>query len=96
MDKPARRRIESPITELFFMLGSLLVLAGLLYALKKSWPTFDPLSLAMLIAIGFLLVVVCERLRILVLEVRAISAFLERMASSLEHRSDPEEPPPRG
>ncbi len=91
MEKRARKRSEPPITELFFILGALLVLAGLMYSIRKSWPTFDPLSLAMLIGIGFLLVVICERLRILVLEVKAIAALLERMASSPELRGGPGE-----
>jgi len=88
MDKPERTRGEPPITEVFFILGAVLVLAGLVYSVKKSWPTFDPLSLAMLIGIGLLLVVVCERLRILVVQVKQIAEHLARMAASPEHRSD--------
>jgi len=89
MDKRAYRRRESVLTEIFFILGSLVILVGLIYTIKKSWPTFDPLALAMLIGIGFLLVVVCERLRVLVVRVGEISENLERLAAFLEHRSDP-------
>jgi hypothetical protein len=80
MDKPARRRGEPGVTEIFFILGALLVLVVLIYSIRKSWPTFDPLALAMLIGIGFLLVVVCERLRVLVREVRT-SPTISIMAS---------------
>ena len=87
MDKPARRRGEPAVTEVFFILGALLVLVGLIYSIKKSWATFDPLALAMLIGIGFLLVVVCERLRILVIDVAEIARHLEQIAS----RPEPEQ-----
>jgi hypothetical protein len=96
MYKPARRRGEPAITEVFFILGALMVLVGLIYSMKKSWPSFDPLALAMLIGIGFLLVVVCERLRILVLEVARIGEHLERMASPPEHRAESGETPAKG
>src|SRR5574341_1948966 len=93
MDKPARRRAEPGVTEIFFILGALLVLVGLIYSIRKSWPTFDPLALAMLIGIGLLLVVVCERLRILVREVRDIADHLELMASRPEDHGVSGEPP---
>ena len=93
MDKPARTRGEPPVTEVFFILGALMVLGGLIYSIIKSWPTFDPLALAALIGIGLLLVVVCERLRILVLEVKEIAESLERMASSSTGRRDQGETP---
>ena len=96
MDKPARRHGEPAVTEVFFVLGALLVLVGLIYAIKKSWPSFDPLALAMLIGIGFLLVVVCERLRILVGEVVRIGEHLERMASTPEHRGESGGTPTKG
>lgn len=96
MNKPARRRGEPAVTEVFFILGALMVLIGLIYSMKKSWPTFDPLALAMLIGIGLLLVVVCERLRILVLEVARIGEHLERMASPPEHRAESGETPTKG
>ncbi len=89
MDKPARTRRESAVTEVFFVLGALLVLVGLIYSIRKSWPGFDPLALAMLTGIGFLMMVVCERLRILVLEVGKIAEHLDRMASAPGSRSDP-------
>ena len=96
MDKPARRRGEPAVTEVFFILGALLVLIGLIYSIKKSWATFDPLALAMLIGIGFLLVVVCERLRILVLQVARIAERLERMATPAESRGESAEMPTKG
>ncbi len=92
-DKPARRRAEPAVTEVFFILGAVVVLIGLIYSIKKSWPTFDPLALAMLIGIGFLLVVVCERLRILVREVQDIADHLKLMASRPEDRGGSGETP---
>jgi hypothetical protein len=93
MDKPARRRGESAITEIFFMLGAVVVLVGLIFSIRKSWPAFDPLSLAMLTGIGLLMVVVCERLRILIREVQGIGQHLERMAARPEHRGGSEQTP---
>ncbi len=84
MDKLARRRAEPAVTEAFFIVGALLVLVGLIYSITKSWPSFDPLALAMLIGIGLLLVVVCERLRILVREALDIADHLRLMASRQE------------
>jgi hypothetical protein len=82
MDKPARTRGEPPITEVFFISGAVLVVIGLIYAIKKSWPSLDPLALATLIGIGLLLVVVCERLRALVKGVAEITRHLERLGPS--------------
>jgi hypothetical protein len=91
VNKTGRKHREPAITEVFFIIGALLVLIGLLYSLKKSWPSFDPLSLAMLIGIGFLLVVVCERLRILVNEVALIAEYLERSSLASEPSAEPGE-----
>lgn len=71
-----RRRGERAITEVFFIAGALVVVIGLLYSIHRSWPAFDPLSLAMLVGIGLLLVVVCERLRIIAREVQIIADHL--------------------
>jgi hypothetical protein len=64
--------------------------------MHPPWPSFDLLALAMLIGIRLLLVVVCERLRILVLEVARIGEHLERMASPPERRAESGETPAKG
>jgi hypothetical protein len=91
VEKSRRKHREPAITEIFFIVGALLVLIGLLYSLKKSWPSFDPLALAMLIGIGLLLVVVCERLRILINEVSLIAEYLERWSLASERSGEPPE-----
>jgi protein-S-isoprenylcysteine O-methyltransferase Ste14 len=69
-------RGEAPIVELFFVLGAILVVVGFLYSVARSWPSLDPLALATLVGIGLLLVVVCERLRTMVHELRALTALM--------------------
>ena len=96
MKKSGRKHREPAITEVFFIAGALLVVIGLLYSLKKSWPSFDPLALAMLVGIGLLLVVVCERLRILVTEVSLIAEYLERSALSSEGSAESGETATKG
>jgi hypothetical protein len=73
------RRRESTITEVFFVAGSAVIVVGLVYSIRMSWPSIDPLSLAMLVGMGLLLVVVCERLRLILKEVEAIAASLDRV-----------------
>ena len=62
--------------EVFFILGVILVLVGFLYSLARSWPSFDPLALATLVGIGLLLVVVCERMRLVLHELRVLNSLM--------------------
>jgi len=73
---PRTPRVEAPIVEVFFVLGAILVVVGFLYSIAKSWPSFDPLALAMLVGIGLLLVIVCERLRTVIRELRTLSTLM--------------------
>jgi hypothetical protein len=76
-----KRRHESPVTELFFVAGTVVIVVGLIYAIHLSWPSFTPLVLAMLVGVGLLLVVVCERLRLILREVEAIAGDLRSLRS---------------
>lgn len=73
---PRTRRVDPPVIEVFFILGAVLVLVGFLYSLARSWPSFDPLALAALVGIGLLLVVVCERMRLVLQELRVLSSLM--------------------
>jgi hypothetical protein len=86
---PRTPRPESPVVEVFFVLGAILVVVGFLYAIAKSWPSFDPLSLAMLVGIGLLLVVICERLRTVVRELRTLTTLMRSAIADAQ-----QEPPP--
>lgn len=74
--KPAPKTTESPVVEAFFILGAVLTVVGFLWSVAKSWPSLDPLALATLVGIGFLLVVVCERLRLAVQELRTLTTLM--------------------
>ena len=82
------RRREDALVEFLFAAGAILVIVGLLYAIRRSWPALDPLSLVMLVGIGLLLVVVCERLRLILRELRELTTLI-RVATA----QAPEEPP---
>ena len=85
--KPPRG--EAPIVEVFFVLGAILVVVGLLYSIARSWPSLDPLSLSTLVGIGLLLVVVCERLRTAVHELRMLNQLMRTaVADSRQEPSD--------
>ena len=43
---------DSPVVEVFFMLGAILIVVGFLYSVARHWPSFDPLALAMLVGMG--------------------------------------------
>ena len=73
---PRTRRLDSPVVEVFFILGAILVLVGFLYSLARSWPSFDPLALATLVGVGLLLVVVCERMRLVLQELRVLTSLM--------------------
>jgi xanthosine utilization system XapX-like protein len=83
------RRGDSPVVEVFFVLGAILIVVGFLYSLARHWPSFDPLALAMLVGIGFLLVVVCERIRLVLQELRVLTSLMRGAAA------DPEKEPPK-
>ena len=83
--KPRRR--ENALVEFLFAAGAILVIVGLIYAIKRSWPALDPLSLVMLVGIGLLLVVVCERLRLILRELQELTTLI-RVATA----QAPEEP----
>jgi hypothetical protein len=78
------RRREPLVVEAFFAGGAILVVVGLMYSLAKSWPSFDPLALAALVGIGLLLVVVCERLSLILRELRKITALMQRGVSDAD------------
>ena len=79
----ARRR-EPAVIEGFFIGGAALVVISLMYSLMKSWPSLDPLALSALVGGGLLLVVVCERLSLILRELRRITALMQRPASDSE------------
>ncbi len=68
--------VETPIVEVFFVLGAVLIVVGLIYSIARSWPSFDPLALSTLVGIGLLLVVVCERLRTAIRELRTLNQLM--------------------
>lgn len=78
------RRADPPVVEVFFILGAILILVGFLYSLARSWPSFDPLVLAMLVGIGFLLVVVCERMRLVLQELRVLTSLMRTAIADAE------------
>ena len=86
---PKTPRIEPAVVELFFILGAILIVVGFLWSIAKSWPSFDPLALATLVGIGLLLVVVCERLRFAVRELRTLTTLMRSAITDAQ-----QEPPP--
>jgi hypothetical protein len=73
---PKKRRRDHALTEFLFAAGAILVIVGLIYAVRRSWPALDPLSLVMLVGIGLLLVVVCERLRLILRELQELTSVI--------------------
>jgi hypothetical protein len=67
-----------PLVEFLFAAGAILVILGFFYALRRSWPALDPLSLVMLVGIGLLLIVVCERLRLVLRELQELTTVIRR------------------
>src|SRR6266851_614375 len=88
---PKTPRPEPPVVEAFFILGTILIVVGFLWSIAKSWPSIDPLALAALVGIGLLLVVVCERLGLILRELRKITTLMQRAVSD----ADPAEQRPR-
>jgi len=78
------RRREPVVIEGFFIGGAILVVVTLMYSLTRSWPSFDPLALSALVGGGLLLVVVCERLGLILRELRKITALMQLPASDTE------------
>lgn len=85
---PKTRRADPRIVEAFFILGAILVVVGFLYSVARHWPSFDPLALAMLVGIGLLLVVVCERIRLVLQELRVLTSLMRTAIADAQ-----EEPP---
>ena len=77
-------RREPAVIDGFFIGGATLVVVSLMYSLAKSWPSFDPLALSALVGGGLLLVVICERLSLILRELRKITALIQRPASDTE------------
>jgi hypothetical protein len=71
-----KRPPDHPLVEFLFAAGAILVIVGLFYAVRRSWPSLDPLSLVMLVGIGLLLVVACERLRLILQELQELTSLL--------------------
>ena len=82
-----KRRRDPALTEFLFAAGAILVIVGLLYAIRKSWPSLDPLGLVMLVGIGLLLVVVCERLRLILQELHELTSLIRTATASEEEAS---------
>ena len=76
--RPVKKRRDHPLIELLFAAGAILVIVGLLYALRRSWPSLDPLGLVMLVGMGLLLIVVCERLRLILRELQQLTTLIRR------------------
>ena len=77
--RPVKTRPRDHVlVEFLFAAGAILVILGFLYAVRRSWPALDPLSLVMLVGIGLLLLVVCERLRLILRELRELTALIRR------------------
>ena len=79
-----KRPRDHALVEFLFAAGAILVIVGLLYAIRKSWPSFDPLNLVMLAGSGLLLVVVCERLRLILQELRELTSLIRTATASEE------------
>lgn len=76
--RPVKKRRDHLLVEFLFAAGTILVIVGLLYALRRSWPSFDPLGLVMLVGMGLLLIVVCERLRLILRELQQLTTLIRR------------------
>jgi hypothetical protein len=84
-----KRRRDHLLVEFIFAAGAILVVLGFLYAVRRSWPALDPLSLVMLVGIGLLLIVVCERLRLIQREMRALTSLIRRATVEVPVEEDP-------
>ena len=76
------------LVEFLFAAGTFLVIFGFLYAVRRSWPALDQLSLVMLVGIGLLLVVVCERMRLVLQELRVLNSLMRNAIAETQ-----QEPP---
>ena len=82
-----QRRRDNVLVEFLFAAGAILVLVGFVYAVRRSWPALDPLSLVMLVGIGLLLVVVCERLRLILRELRELTTLIRAATAPEQEES---------
>ena len=62
---PRRRPRETWASEWLFINGAALVILAFVQSIYRSWPTLDPLATSAQIGVGMLLIVICERLRVL-------------------------------
>ncbi|MGH2368965.1 MAG: hypothetical protein ACRDI2_12265 [Chloroflexota bacterium] len=77
--RPVKKRPrDHALVEFLFAAGTILVIVGLLYAVRRSWPSLDPLGLVMLVGIGLLLIVVCERLRLILRQLQELTTLIRR------------------
>ena len=82
--EPPASRSDSFVTQLFFISGGVLVVIGLTFAVAHHWPSLDPLALIALVGIGLLLIVACERLSLILRELRRISSLLQAAGRSAQ------------
>ena len=73
-----KRRRDHMVVEFLFAAGAILVILGFLHAVRRSWPALDPLSLVMLVGIGLLLIVICERLRLILRALQELATLMRR------------------
>ena len=84
---PIRQKLrETWASEWLFVVGAALVILAFVQSIYRSWPTLDPLLTSAQIGVGLLLIVACERLRVLLVAAREIVESLtdRNQESSLE------------
>ncbi len=75
---PGDPRRDSGLAAFVFAAGAILVLVAFIYSVVRSWSSFDPLAMAVLVGVGLVLVVIYDRLGLILKELRAIVDLLER------------------
>lgn len=80
MTQPPSRapRRESGLAAFVFAAGAILVMVAFIYSVARSWSSFDPLAMAVLVGVGLVLVVIYDRLGLILKELRAIVDVLEQ------------------
>ena len=77
---PTRRRLrETWASEWLFVVGAALVILAFVQSIYRSWPTLDPLLTSAQIGVGMLLIVICERLRVLLAAANEIAEGLTKL-----------------
>ncbi len=82
-----KRPRDHALVEFLFAAGAILVIVGLIFAVRRSWPALDPLSLVMLVGIGLLLIVVCERLRLILRELRELTTLIRTATADVSEEA---------